>query len=117
MRTILSAAALTLLLISGCATSSTWPSAEAPFEQIKPTAPLTTRVTYLPQDGRPRGSAVLRVHIGKDGAAKNVSVVQSSGFRNLDQAAMEVAWSAKYQPFLFNGTTVEVTTYVPVSFN
>jgi protein TonB len=74
---------------------------------------------YPPQAVRQRheGTVVLLVLVGTDGSAKDVKVDQSSGFRELDQAAIQAAQRWKFNPAKKGGAAVEGYARVPVTFN
>jgi protein TonB len=79
-----------------------------------------TTPPYPPLDARlgNQGTVVLRLIIGTDGFVKAASVVRSSGFAGLDQAAQ--AWVVahwRYQPAQRGGGTVESAANVAVTFN
>lgn len=65
-----------------------------------------------------QGTVLLRLVIGPDGAVRAASVVRSSGFAGLDQAA--IAWVVvhwRYRPAERGGAAVESAANVAVSFN
>lgn len=68
------------------------------------------RVLYPPaavREGR-EGDTVLAFTIGIDGRPMNISVAQSSGSPDLDEAAIEGAKCWRYKPAMKNGQPVEV---------
>ena len=104
-----------ILLACGCSIlSPAWPDPVVPVEAVMPQSPLAMRLSYRENEGRPSGTTVLRVHVSKQGVARNVAVASSSGQRNLDQAAVKVAWEAAYKPYLQDGQAIEVTALVPI---
>ena len=65
-----------------------------------------------------QGTVLLRLVVGADGAVKAASVLRSSGFLGLDQAAQ--AWVLthwRYQPAQRGGAAVESAANVAVTFN
>jgi len=74
---------------------------------------------YPPQAIRQRheGVVVLLILVGVDGSVKNVTVDKSSGYRELDRAAMEAARRWRFNPTIKNGQKVEGYARVPVNFN
>lgn len=55
--------------------------------------------------------------VGVDGSPKDIKVDQSSGFHELDRAAMEAAQHWRFNPTIRNGKKVEGYARVPVNFN
>jgi len=97
------------------------PSQPGPVER-GPVSLMATHTTppYPPLDARlgNQGTVVLRLVIGPDGLVKAASVVRSSGFAGLDQAAQ--AWVVahwRYQPAQRGGGAVESAANVAVTFN
>ena len=60
---------------------------------------------------------ILEVIVGTDGTPKSVTVKQSSGFRELDRAAMESVQKVRFNPEIKNGKPVESTVDIPITFN
>ena len=54
------------------------------------------------------GKTTLSFRVGVDGSPKNISVAVSSGFQDLDQAAIQCAATWKYLPAVENGQPREV---------
>jgi len=59
----------------------------------------------------------LLILVGIDGTAKDVKVEKSSGFHELDRAAVEGVQKWRFNPEVKNGKKVEGYARVPVSFN
>jgi protein TonB len=55
--------------------------------------------------------------VAVDGTPKDIKVESSSGFRELDQAAIETARKWRFNPQVKNGQKVEAFVRVPVNFN
>ncbi len=55
--------------------------------------------------------------VGVDGAPKDIKVETSSGYRELDQAAIETARKWRFNPTIRNGQKVEGYARVPINFN
>ena len=74
---------------------------------------------YPPQAIRQRheGTVTLLILVGTDGSVKDVKVDKSSGFRELDRAAMDAARKWRFNPTVRNGQKVEGYARVPVNFN
>ncbi|KKC26926.1 energy transducer TonB [Sphingomonas sp. SRS2] len=54
------------------------------------------------------GTVVVRLLIGTDGRVAQISIVQSSGFERLDQAALQAIRGWRWQPIMRDGQPVEV---------
>lgn len=87
-----------------------------------PTSLMATHTTppYPPLEARlgNQGTVLLHLTIGPDGLVKAASVVRSSGYAGLDQAAQ--AWVLthwRYQPAQSGGAAVESAANVAVTFN
>lgn len=79
-------------------------------ENAKPRYPLAARMRAI------EGDVLLRVRVSSDGRADNVSVIESSGHRMLDDAAVEAVRSWRFRPGSRNGRPAETEIDVPVSF-
>ena len=62
------------------------------------------------------GTTVLSFKIGPDGSVKDVTVSQSSGFPELDEAAIPCAQNWEYKPAMQNGQPVEVPWQAKVTW-
>jgi protein TonB len=66
---------------------------------------------------REQGSVLLRLTIGTDGSVINASVINSSGFQRLDDAAVRwVRRNWRYQPAMRGDMPVEATTEATLTF-
>jgi protein TonB len=65
---------------------------------------------------RETGRVVLRVEIGIDGRARQVSLARSSGHARLDEAAAASLRAARFAPYTENGVALVVWTQVPIEF-
>jgi protein TonB len=64
------------------------------------------------------GTVILLILVGIDGSPKDVKVEKSSGYRELDRAAVEqVQRRWKFNPEVKNGKKVEGYARVPITFN
>lgn len=74
---------------------------------------------YPPQAIRQRheGTVTLLILVAVDGTPKDIKVEQSSGYRELDRAAIEAAQRWRFNPEVKNGKKVEGYVRVPVNFN
>lgn len=62
------------------------------------------------------GKVVLSVHVLSNGTVSNVTILQSSGYRRLDAAAMNGARQTIFDPALQFGRPVESTTQLTYTF-
>jgi TonB family protein len=105
------------LMLNGCATTDArdeWPSTVVTIEDVKIAKPMRLVVGYKVSKGAPIGTTVLRLHLNELGRVRNVSVLQSSGHANLDDAAINSAWDARFYPYIKEGKPVEVTLVMPM---
>ena len=65
---------------------------------------------------REAGRVVLRVEIGTDGRARQVTVSKSSGHVRLDESAAASLRSARFAPYTEDGVALVVWTLVPIEF-
>jgi protein TonB len=74
---------------------------------------------YPPQAIRQRheGTVTLLILVAVDGSVKDIKVDVSSGYRELDRAAMDAARHWRFNPTIRNGQKVEGYARVPVNFN
>jgi len=63
-----------------------------------------------------RGTVVVRVEVDASGAPAGVALVQRSGSRDLDRAAMEAVRAWRFQPAQRNGQAVPGTLEIPFDF-
>lgn len=62
------------------------------------------------------GTVLLRVAVGSDGTPTDIDVVQRSGSRDLDRAAINAVNKWQFRPATRNGRPVASTVQVPVEF-
>ncbi len=82
--------------------------------------PLSTPAPRYPREAQRRrveGTVLLRVHVGADGEAGDIDLVQGSGSRDLDRAAVEAVRRWRFAPATRNGQPVESAVQVPIAFN
>lgn len=65
---------------------------------------------------RVEGLVKLRVHVGPDGRVTRASIHRTSGFREFDQAALDVIGRWRFEPARRAGIPVEMEIAVPVRF-
>ena len=63
-----------------------------------------------------QGKALLNVVVGADGAPKQVSIKQSSGYARLDDAAKEATMRCRFLPGKVNGVPQTMTYEAPFNF-
>src|SRR5690606_19395087 len=88
----------------------------APSEDISYRARFKPR--YPPQAIRQRhaGKVILLVLVAVDGTPKEIKVEQSSGYRELDRAAIDAANKWRFNPGSRNGAPYEGWARVPIDF-
>jgi len=62
------------------------------------------------------GSVVLDVDVKDNGRAKLVRVYESSGYADLDTAAVQTVWNWRFVPAQQSGETMSGSTYVKIDF-
>lgn len=65
---------------------------------------------------RHEGTTTLEVTVGQNGSVDEVSILSSSGFRELDIAAIAAAKSWKFTPAMSNGHATSTKLSVPINF-
>lgn len=107
--------------------AATTPAASAPAAA----APPQNRATPLPIDGQSppptyppaalrkgeTGTVMVRIQVDAQGNPGGVALIQRSGSRDLDRAAMEAVRKWKFQPAIDDGQPVAGTVDIPVEFN
>lgn len=97
-------------LTAGCATApAEWPRETVPLEQLRPLAPVRLQMNWMSGDGRPSGSVSLRGRLLADGSVGTVEILETSGRREFDQAAVMALRTARFNPHLVDGKPVEAT--------
>jgi TonB family protein len=61
------------------------------------------------------GVAELAIHVSKDGTVTNATIVKSSGYPRVDNAAIACASTFRYQPAMHDGTAVDADTLANVN--
>ena len=92
----------------------------ADHAKIDAPASLSSAISpAYPRQARQRGESgdvVLEILVGKDGRTISVSVASSSGWRDLDDAAVAAARKARFNPAKSDGEPVESLVRLPLSF-
>ena len=85
----------------------------------EPVAGRTPAPRYPPQALRrgERGTVVVRADIGPDGVPTSVSIVDSSGSRLLDRAALDAVRHWRFHPAHANGVPTVGSVAIPIEFN
>jgi TonB family protein len=86
---------------------------------VRPTAISTPTPGYPPEALRQHheGTVTVRLKLGADGAPLEVLVEKSSGYSELDAAAVSSVSTWKYRPATRDGQNVEITSLVPLTFH
>ena len=79
------------------------------IHQVRPQYPVIAR------EARVEGSVVLKAIIAKDGTIQHLQLV--SGNPLLVSSAINAVKEWRYQPYLLNGTPVEVETNITIYFH
>lgn len=89
---------------------------EPPLYGVPGLANPRPRYPWLSRQKGEEGRVVLRVRVDRDGAAKQVYVVQTSGHGRLDRAAQQTVEKWRFQPARRAGREVAGHVDVPVTF-
>lgn len=99
------------------------PAPPAPPAHVLPSADVSYRQRHPPQyppraiRQRHEGTVLLKILVGVDGTPKEVRVKDSSGYRELDRAAVRAAKNWQFNPGTRNGVPYEGWVVIPVDFN
>jgi protein TonB len=104
------AGALFALAGSAQAQDTVGPQLDAAYHNYQPPYPDTAQI-----NGE-QGNVVLDVQVNSNGRVRNVKIAQSSGFGDLDNAAIEGVLSWRYRPAVVDGDTVTSWTKVTIAF-
>ena len=63
-----------------------------------------------------QGTVVLLVYVSSGGQVMDIDVNVSSGYKELDQAAVDAVWSWVFQPEQRNGESVMSVETIPIKF-
>lgn len=63
-----------------------------------------------------QGEVLVRLIINPDGTVKHSEIARSSGFDDLDQAAMEAVSRIRCHPYVENGQAISIMTIQPITF-
>ena len=97
------------------------PAPAAPVASAEtPARALSTPAPRYPREAQRRGVAgtvLLRVHVRTNGDAGAIDLVQGSGSRDLDRAAVDAVRRWRFAPAMRDGQPVESSVQVPIAFN
>lgn len=99
------------------------PAPPAPPTNIAPSADISYRARHKPRypaqaiRQRHEGTVVLLVLVGVDGSVKDIKVDKSSGYRELDRAAIKAARGWRFNPGMRGSTPYEGWARIPIDFN
>jgi len=99
-----------LLVIAGTAVA-----ADAP-PRVDTSQPTTVIYPKSAQVSGEEGAVLVRVFVSTSGRAQRASVAQSSGFTDLDNAAVETAMNWRYIPAIHDGDTASDWATVQVVY-
>ena len=106
------------LLLAACQGTSSDEAKQAPPAPT-PVAAISTPPPAYPAEVActgGEGTSVLKVGIGAAGIPDNITVLTSSGFPALDQAAQTAVEGWRFRPATRNGQPVAASIQVPVTF-
>lgn len=95
------------------------PAAPAPAGPDREATPLARVEPDYPVEAyrrREEGTVLVGATVGADGRPARVEVVRRSGFRDLDQAAVDAVRQWTFEPAVRGGRQVEAEVQVPVTF-
>ncbi len=100
------------------ASAAATPASTGPVERPRPLADSSPAPQYPPAALRrgERGTVVVRVDVDANGMPGGVTLVQRSGSRALDRAAMEAVRRWRFQPATRDGQPVEGSLEIPFDF-
>lgn len=92
--------------------------ATAPSDQPVPISGQSPAPTYPPAALRSgeSGTVLVRVEVDANGTPAGVALVQRSGSRDLDRAAMEAVRKWRFQPAQRDGQAVPASLVIPIDF-
>ncbi|MGO2011842.1 MAG: energy transducer TonB [Pseudoalteromonas sp.] len=64
-----------------------------------------------------QGVAILQIELAKDGAITNLTILKSSGFAELDKAALNNASQWQFHPVIRDNQTIRARFNVPIEFS
>lgn len=106
------ALALIAVLFSGCAT------APPTCLETRGAVDLNQSPIYPPDSKKlgEQGRAILRAFVNRLGYVQDVKLRQSSGYKNLDDSAIEAVKTWCFKPATTSGKNVDAWVLVPINF-
>jgi protein TonB len=95
------------------------PAAPAMADRSIP-QPVRSPAPRYPREAQRRGESgtvLVRVHVGADGEPTGVDLVEGSGSRSLDRAAVDAVGRWRFDPAIQGGRPVAGVIQVPITFN
>lgn len=93
----------------------------SPYEPFPmPPVVLTRQAPVYPPQAikqRHQGTVMLMTLVGVDGKPRDIKVQKSSGFAELDQAAVDAVWKWTFRPEIKAGVNTEGYLQTPVKFD
>jgi len=86
---------------------------DAQLDLSKPHPIVYPRLAWTDRD---EGTVVVNVYVRTNGKAEQVKLVKSSGYGELDAAALQQAWNWHYLPAIKNGEAVEDWAAVSIPY-
>ncbi len=83
---------------------------------IKGLSNQAPRYPYLSRVNDEQGRVILRVIVDRKGRAKEVKILESSGYSRLDKAARKAVKRWRFQPARKNGQSTQGVVQVPINF-
>ena len=77
---------------------------------------FAARLSLLSKRMNEQGKVVLRVELGEDGRVANAEVKTSSGYRRLDDAALNTVKTWRCKPAMRNGVAMRAVALQPFNF-
>jgi protein TonB len=96
------------------------PAAPVPIADRSSPRPASSPAPRYPRDAQRRGetgTVLVRVHVGADGEPGSVDLVEGSGSRSLDRAAVDAVRRWRFEPAIRNGQAVAGTVQIPITFS
>lgn len=107
-----------VLIILGCVFIGNVSDVRAEQGKIKSPSVVSQHIKYPPlaQDEGMEGKVLVRVVIETDGTVSHVSVVQSSGFTILDEAAIDSVKQWMFTPAASDGKPIKSVSIMPIFY-
>lgn len=96
------------------------PGTPAPIADRGIPRPVHSPAPRYPRDAQRRGESgtvLLRIHVSANGDPVGIDLVEGSGSRSLDRAAVDAVRRWRFDPAIRGGQPVAGTVQVPINFN